>query len=161
MPLLPDPTTVVLESSALLSYLADESGGDVVEAVLRGAALGELKVICPALCLGETLIAAVVSVGVEHIDRLRVAVERLPLEVLSCDLAEAMDTALARLTWGLESPEAAAAAAAKQRSATLITANPQFSSYERAGGWVYWIGPEAGRNEPMLFDPFARFRAVD
>jgi|GEM_PF-1383927 len=157
MPMLPEPTTVVLDSSALLAYLADEPGASVVESILGAAAKRQVQVVCPALCLGEGLVIAAPGLGLDRVDDFRAAIEQLPVEPLAMDFAAALDAALACLAWGLEMPEAAAAVAAQQGGAILVTANPRMAAFERAGGRVYWIGPEQRRNEPSLFDPLSRF----
>ncbi len=160
MPILPDPDRVVLDTSALLAYLSDDAGADTVELVLNAAARGLVSVVSPTLCLGEALSVAAPSLGQDGIDDFRAAIEQLPVETLSLDLPAALDAAIGALAWRLGYPEAAAAAAAQSPRAILVTANPQFAWFERAGGRVYWIGPEERRNELTLFDPLARFRSV-
>jgi PIN domain nuclease of toxin-antitoxin system len=155
--MLPDPTTIVLDTSALLAYLADEPGADLVQTVLGAAARRQVHAVCPTLCIAEALVVAAPGLGSERIDDFRAAIEQLPVVPVSMDFATAIDAAMARLAWGLEFPEAAAAIAAQRTGAILLTTNPQFAAFERSGGRVYWIGPEQHRNEPTLFDPLARF----
>lgn len=155
--MLPEPTTIVLDASALLVYLGDEPGAEVVEAVLAAASRRQVKVVCPSLCIAEALVVAVPRLGAERIDDLRAAIEQLPAAPLALGFAAATEVALARLAWGFQFPEAAAAVAARPDGAVLLTASPRFAAFAHSGGRVYWIGPEAHRNEPTLFDPLARF----
>jgi uncharacterized protein len=157
MPILPDPQVVVLDSSALLIYLGDEPGADKIQRVLTAAAQGLVSVVSPTLCYCEALMVAAPSLGPERIDDFRSTVEQLPVKALPLDLETAMTVATARLAWGMELPDAAAAVAGQRRDAILLTANPQFTAFERSGGRVYWLGPEERRNELVLFDPLARF----
>lgn len=160
MPILPEPQTVVLDSSALLAYLADETGAEMIELILAAAAQGHLQVVSPTLCMAEALAVAVPSLGPDRMEDFRAAVEQLPVTALPLGFQAALDAAVARLAWRLQLPDAAAAVAAQAPGAILLTANPQFVAYERSGGKIYWVGSEDRRNELTLFDPFARFRAA-
>jgi len=156
MPLLPEPQTIVLDSSALLAYLSDEAGASTVQRVLEAAGREEVRVVSPPLCFGEALAVVAPSLTPERLDDLRSAIERLPVEVAPMDLQISMDAAIAGLTWDLGVAEAAAAVLAGAPGAILLTANSQFERFAREGGRVYWLGKEAHRNELVLFDPLAR-----
>ncbi|MDP2873321.1 MAG: PIN domain-containing protein [Bacillota bacterium] len=157
MPILPDPQLVVLDSSALLIYLGDERGADKVQRVLSAATGGRVSVVSPTLCYCEALMVAAPELGPERMDDFRATIEQLPVKALPLDLDAALAIAGARIAWALQLADAAAAVAAQRRDAILLTANPQFTSFERAGGRVYWLGPEERRNELVLFDPLACF----
>lgn len=157
MPLLPEPQTIVLDSSALLAYFGDEDGAATVQRVLEAAARREVGVVSPPLCFGEALALVAPSLTPERLADLRAAVERLPVEAVALDLQACMDAAIAGLTWELGVADAAAAVLAQEPGTILLTANPQFERFAREGGRVYWLGTESRRNEPVLFDPLARF----
>lgn len=97
------------------------------------------------------------SLGAERLDDFRATIAQLPVKAVPLDLDSALAVAGARMTWQLQLADAAAAVAAQRPDAILLTANPQFTSFERAGGRVYWLGPEERRNELVLFDPLACF----
>lgn len=160
MPILLDPEQIVLDTSALLAYMADEAGAEVVEIVLRAALAGKVEVLLPAICATEALLTALPTLDPDGLDDFRAAVDQLPVVPVPLDLDSALDVAVAANVWQMGYPEAAAAIAAGKPRSFVLTANPLFVWYERAGGRVYWIGPEAHRNQPTLFDPLARFRAM-
>lgn len=157
MPILPEPRVIVLDSSALLLYLGDEPGADKVQRVLTAAAAGRVSVVSPALCYCEALMVAAPALGPDRMDDFRATLEQLPVKALPLDMESALAVASARLALGLQLPDAAAAVAAQRRDAILLSANPEFFGFERAGGRVYWLGAEERRNELVLFDPLARF----
>lgn len=157
MPILPDPQVIVLDSSALLLYLGDEPGADTVQRVLSAAAAGRVAVVSPTLCYCDALMVAAPAIGPDRMDDFRATLEQLPVRALALDVETAIAVAAARLAWGLQLPDAAAAVAAQRRESILLTANPQFISFADSGGRVYWLGPEEHRNELVLFDPLARF----
>jgi predicted nucleic acid-binding protein len=157
VPILPEPQVIVLDSSALLIYLADEEGAGKVQRILEAASHGQVDVVSPPLCFGEALAVVAPSLTPERLDDLRAAVERLPVETAPIDLAASMEAAIAGLTWDLGIADAAAAVLAQHPGAILLTANPQFERFAREVGRVYWLGAEDHRNELVLFDPLARF----
>lgn len=160
MPMLPDPDQVILDTSALLAYLTDDAGAEIVELILKAAASGKVEVVIPTVAVAEAVTVALPLLGPDRLEDFRATIDQLPLTVTCLDLDAAIETAVAADVWRMGYPEAAAALAAQSPRSFVVTANPLYVWYERSGGRVYWIGPEEHRNETTLFDPLARFRPV-
>lgn len=160
MPMLPDPDQVVLDTSALLAYLTDDAGAEIVELLLKAAADGKVQLVIPTISIAEAVTVALPLIGPERLEDFRATIDQLPLSAICLDLDTAIETAVAADVWRMGYQEAAAALAAQSPRSFVVTANPLYIWYERSGGKVYWIGPEEHRNQTTLFDPLARFRPV-
>ena len=74
--------TFVLDACALLRFIQDESGADVVEGYLREAEGGRVRLLLHIIHLGEVVYRVAKTHGAEQAERVRTEIGWLPVSVV-------------------------------------------------------------------------------
>ena len=123
----------VLDSFALLAYLAGEVGMAKVRTALEGAAVGRHRVYLSLINLGEVLYVVERARGRTEALLSLAAVDQLPLHVLPVTRATALAAAHVKARFPLAYADAFAVIAARDHSATIMTGDPEFGPVVEAG----------------------------
>jgi predicted nucleic acid-binding protein len=116
----------VLDASALLRFLDDESGADIVEQVLERASRDFSPVLMSAVNWGEIAYVLLRGRGRQVAHEICGSLASLAIEIVSVDAAMAEHAALVKEEFKLPYADAFAAALALRENATLITADYDF-----------------------------------
>ena len=114
----------VLDASAILLYLMGLDGADEVDRVLDRAIVGGEDVYICHLSLAEVYAAIADEFGVGKATNAIAAVRRWPVEFVPVDEVIALAAGRIMVVEEVSLEDAVALAVAKDRSATLLTANP-------------------------------------
>lgn len=120
----------VLDSFALLAYLADETGRPRVEQILTGAARGDCRVSLSLINLGEVLYIVERARGLAQARAALAAIEQLPIEIVPASRQAVLAAAHIKTQHALSYANAFAVAAAVERQATVVTGDPEFGTVE-------------------------------
>jgi ribonuclease VapC len=118
----------VLDSYALLAYLAGESGGDRVREVLSQAIDGNCAVYCSVINLGEVVYIVERERGFARAQETLGLIDQLPLEVLPASREMVLAAAHIKAGHALSYADAFAVVAAQQLDAVILTGDPEFDS---------------------------------
>ncbi len=128
---------IVLDSSALLAYLYDEPGADVVGKLLKKKRNG--KLLMSVVQYGEVLYGTEILGGTPLRERVREFLADLPLILVPATQEHAQWAASFKARGGLAYPDAFALALAKMEKVTLVTKGREFKKFEKEAR-IRWIG---------------------
>ncbi|MDR7434818.1 MAG: type II toxin-antitoxin system VapC family toxin [Armatimonadota bacterium] len=135
----------VLDTYAVLAWLANEEGADTVDAVLDEARQGRAEVLMTWVNVCEvyyiTLRKSVDSVPPETAALRTVGIlKELPITLVPADEELSLEAGRVKSRFPIPLADSYAAGLARQRNATLITGDREFQSLENAG-WIKirWI----------------------
>ncbi|MGH8103275.1 MAG: PIN domain-containing protein [bacterium] len=120
-----------LDASALHAYYWKESGAEKVIDLFEEADRSGLRLIITAVNWYEVYFKALRNLGRERATAFERACDLLPLDIVSVDRSIAREAAELRNRYGLYHVDAIAAALAKLRKATLLTADSDFKPIEK------------------------------
>jgi predicted nucleic acid-binding protein len=120
--------TTVLDASALVRFLDDEPGAELVERLINKAASGELTLLISAVNWGEVVYAVAHRLGLEAVRQLLNKLSNLQLTVAACTGEDAAEAALFKARFKIPYADAFAACLAIRNSAALITADYDFKT---------------------------------
>jgi predicted nucleic acid-binding protein len=123
----------VLDSFALLAYLAGEPAMARVRRVLTEAEAGECSVALSLINLGEVLSITERERGLAAAHRVLAAVDHLPVDVVDVTRAVVLAAAHIKAQFPLSYADAFAVVTARQRGAVVLTGDPEFEAAARAG----------------------------
>jgi ribonuclease VapC len=136
---------VVLDAFALLAWLQDEPGAEQVEAYLAEASAGRAQVLISAINLGEVyyLLARRQAGATAEALWQDLRRGRVPLRAVPATWSRVRAAARLKARFLISYADAFAAALALERSAPLVTGDPEFGPLERGAGLqVVWLaGP--------------------
>jgi len=116
----------VLDSFALLAYLADERGANPVREVL-GHGLRHTGAVCMSVInLGECLYIIEREQGLAKTHQALAAIEQLPVAVASADRERTFAAAHIKAQYRVSYADAFAIALARESNATVVTGDPEF-----------------------------------
>lgn len=119
----------VLDTSAIIAYLADEVGAQEVTALLRRAERGQVEVLLSFMSLLELEDSALRRGGRELATDVLMKVQALPLNIsFTNDLSLLHESALLKASYPLSVADAWIAALARATHATLIHKDPAFEA---------------------------------
>ena len=125
------PTSVVLDSFALLAFLEQEPGHQIVGDFLSQAAEGELRLGATAVNMGEVWYRYARIHSDLKADRAVADLRALGLEVVDMDWPLTRQAAAHKKSGGLSFADCYAAALAKAWNAALVTGDPEFKRLEK------------------------------
>ncbi len=128
---------IVLDSSAILAYLYDEPGADLVGKLLKKKRNGTLLV--SVIQYGEVLYSTELLGGPPLRERVLAFLADSPLMLVPATPEQAQWAAYFKAKGGLAYPDAFALALAKLQKATLVTKDGEFKKFEKEAR-IRWIG---------------------
>ncbi|MBT3605662.1 MAG: type II toxin-antitoxin system VapC family toxin [Candidatus Latescibacteria bacterium] len=121
------PEAYVLDSYAVLMLLDNEAGADQVQQLLSEAAQNTAQIYMSQINLGEVLYIIERERGLLNAQKALVAIEQLPIELLSATKERILKAAHIKATARMSYADAFAAAATSEYNASLLTGDPEFS----------------------------------
>jgi ribonuclease VapC len=122
------PRRYVLDTSAILAFLGDESGADRVERLLRGARAGRCEVLVCSITLMELFYTALRAKGEDAAVRLLALVKAWPVEWAYPDEKVLLQAGRLKALHRLSVADALIAAVARMQSATLVHKDPELEA---------------------------------
>jgi predicted nucleic acid-binding protein len=120
----------VLDSFALLAYLADEPGADIVREVIEYGQRQEGSVWMSVINLGECLYIVEREEGLTAAHRAIAAIRQLPIKEVAADRERTFAAAHIKAHHKLSFADAFAVALAQEKKATVVTGDPEFQHVE-------------------------------
>jgi len=128
----------VLDSFALLAFLADEPGADIVREVLEYGQRHDGSVWTSVISLGECLYIVEREQGLSAAHRAIAAIRQLPVKEVPADRERTFAAAHIKAQRKLSFADAFAVALAQEKSATVLTGGPGFKQVEALVS-VLWL----------------------
>ena len=128
----------VLDSFALLAFLADEPGTDIVREVLEYGQRHDGSVWISVINLGECLYIVEREQGLTAAHRVIAALRQLPVKEAIADRERTFAAAHIKAHHKLSFADAFAVALAHEKSAAVVTGDPEFKQVE-ARVPVLWL----------------------
>lgn len=120
----------ILDSFAVLAYLAGESGMRRVRDVLEAAIRSDNRAYLSLLNLGEVLYIIEREQGLAQAQAALAAIEQLPIEILEVTKERVLAAAHLMANHRLAYADAFAVAAAQELEGKVLTGDPEFESVE-------------------------------
>ncbi len=117
----------VLDASAILRFLDDEPGADIVQQILETASRESEPVFISAVNWGEIVYVLLRGRGRQVAHEVCGSLASLAIEIVSVDAEMAEHAAIVKEDFKLPYADAFAAALALRENATLVTADYDFS----------------------------------
>jgi predicted nucleic acid-binding protein len=117
----------VLDASALLRFLDDESGADIVQQVLERASRGSAPVLMSAVNWGEIVYVLLRARGEQVAREVCGSLASLAIEIVAVDASMAERAAFIKEDFKIPYADSYAAALALHENATLVTADYDFA----------------------------------
>ena len=121
-------TAYVLDSFAVLAYLAAEAGMPRVREVLRDASAGRCSVYLSLINLGEVAYIVERERGLARAQETLGLIDQLPIQVLPASREVVMAAAHVKAEYPMAYADAFAVAAAKNLDAVILTGDPEFDA---------------------------------
>ena len=121
----------VLDSFALLAYLADERGAGLVRTVLEHGQRQAGNVRLSIINLGECVYIIEREQGLPAAHKAIAAIEQLPIEVASANRAQTFAAAHIKAHYRVSFADAFAIALAQESAGTVVTGDPEFKEVEK------------------------------
>ena len=126
----------VLDSFAILAYLTEEEGADVVEDLLNKAKNGEVRLYLNYVNLGEVYYITIREKDVNDANESIALVKRLPIEFVQVDERIALIAGRVKATYSVSYADAFVVATAIMKEATIVTGDPEFKSIDMQVLWI-------------------------
>ena len=120
----------VLDSFALLAYLANERGAGIVREVLEYGQKHARSVRISVINLGESVYIVEREQGLTEAHKAIAAIEQLPVVVVSADRAQTFAAAHIKAHYKVSFADAFAVALAQESTASVVTGDPEFKEVE-------------------------------
>ncbi len=130
--------TYVLDASAVLHFVDDDTGADRMERLFQEAAHRDTPLLMSVVNWGEVFYHEWQQRGEETARRTMVSLARLPLDLIPVDLAQVMKAGELKAVHKIPYVDCVAAALAALQKAVLVTADHDFDKFGRHFP-VLWI----------------------
>jgi ribonuclease VapC len=134
----PNKEIFILDSYALMAYLADEPGQERVKNLLSEANENQCVLYLCMINFGEVLYMTERRRGLVMTQRVQALVESLPIEILDVSRNLVLDAAHIKAHYAISYADAFVVAAAQRETATVLTGDPEFRVVEEIVG-VEWL----------------------
>lgn len=121
----------VLDSFAMLAYLADEPGAGLVSQVLEHGQQRDGDVFISVINLGECVYIIERELGLESAHQAIAAIEQLPVKVVDAGRVKTFAAAHIKANYRVSFADAFAIALAQDLAATIVTGDPEFKEVEK------------------------------
>jgi predicted nucleic acid-binding protein len=128
----------VLDANAVLDFVEDGPGGKRVEQLLNDALNGRSRMLMSVLNWGEVFYHSWQEHGEESARRTLAVLSRLPLELVSVDLAQSLQAGEIKARHKIPYVDCVAAALAILQQAVLVTSDRDFEKLGRRVE-ILWI----------------------
>lgn len=125
-----EPTSFVLDSFALLAYLQDEPAASRIEKLLENAGKEKGYLFFSLINLGELLHITERRGGVAKAQDTLALIRQLPIEIVAAEEQIVFAAAHIKASYPLSYADAFAVAVAMEKSATIVTGDPEFQAVE-------------------------------
>jgi predicted nucleic acid-binding protein len=144
------PPRYVLDSFALLTWLQDEPGADVVQDLLEKAKKAVAEIFVSWMNLSEVyyivMRRSAEAAPQLAADRVVETIENLPLHIETAGKREAIAAARIKAIHSMSLADAFAAALAMAKGARIVTGDPEFESIEQKNDLtVVWLPRKSAR----------------
>ncbi len=118
---------VVLDASAVMSFLENRHGAEEVEELLAAGVGGKTELLMSVINWGEVYYSIALAHGHDAARKTAAEIAQLPIEVADADLDLTAIAAELRARYKLPYADCFAAALAKSRKARVLTADRDFA----------------------------------
>ncbi len=123
-------TTKILDAYAILAFLKDEPGADMVRNLLLKAEEGNIKLAMSTVNLGEIWYAIARATSSENADQYIQEIQGMAIDIVDADWQLTRQAATLKARGNIAYANCFAAALAKDRKAELITGDKEFKALE-------------------------------
>ena len=121
----------ILDASAMLAYLNNEDGVEIIDEVLERGGRNEAKIFITAMDLAEIFHIVLKKEGRDKALKTILLIKNLPVESVGLDESLLMLAGEIRVQFPLSLGDALVAALAKTRKAKIITGDSDFKGLEK------------------------------
>ena len=132
------PDKYVLDSYALLAFLANEKGRDLVENLFILAMKKEVQLYMSIINFGEIIYIIEREEGLKNAQLALARISKLPVKLVDADLYFTLKASYIKANNTLSFADAFAASLALEKNASLVTGDKEFSSVEAKIN-IIWI----------------------
>jgi ribonuclease VapC len=132
---------IVLDASALMTFLEDRPGADRIEDLIRLGVEGKRQLLMSAVNWGEVYYSTWRAKGPGVARKILDDIAQLPLEIVTADLELTRTAAELRAEHKLPYIDCFAAALAVKRKASLATSDKDFAHVEKRLEILWTLGP--------------------
>jgi len=125
------PHAIVLDSWAIMAYLEDEPGGDIVSDAIADAHEEDIPLLMSVLNVGEVWYVIARETATADAETAVAQRRQLGIEFIAADWHLAKEAARYKAKHKMSYADCFAAALTKQKDAVLLTGDPQFHQIER------------------------------
>ena len=125
------PHAIVLDSWAIMAYLEDEPGGDIVSDAIADAHEEDIPLLMSVLNVGEVWYVIARETATADAETAVAQLRQLGIEFIAADWHLAKEAARYKAKHKMSYADCFAAALTKQKDAVLLTGDPQFHQIER------------------------------
>ena len=126
----PNKGTFILDSYALMAYLADEPGQERIKNLLSEANESQCLLYLCMINFGEVLYMTERRRGLVMAQSVQALVESLPIKILDVSRNLVLDAAHIKAKYALSYADAFIVAVAQREAATILTGDPEFKAVE-------------------------------
>jgi predicted nucleic acid-binding protein len=127
---MPEPASFLFDSFALLAYLQDEPGASRIEKLLEDAGKEKCRVFMSLINVGELLYITERRGGIVKAQDALALIRQLPIEIVPVEEQLVFAAAHIKANYPLSYADAFVVAVAMEKSASIITGDPEFQSVE-------------------------------
>jgi predicted nucleic acid-binding protein len=120
----------ILDSSALLAWIQDEEGAQVVENLLLGAHQGREQLILNIINLGEVYYRLIRLENINFAQDMLEKLKLLPVRIYSCDNDLVLEASEIKAKFPIAYADAFIVATAQRERARIVTGDPDFRKVE-------------------------------
>ena len=128
----------VFDSFAIIAFLEDESGADLIERVLQKMLLRQARGWMSVINWGEVYYNTYREQGLDAAERVIAQLARYPIEIVQADMDLTKSAALLKGKYRIAYADCFAAALAKRKKALLLTGDPEFRILEKETS-IIWM----------------------
>lgn len=118
----------ILDSYAVLAYLAGEPGEERVKGILNDAALDQCEIAMSIINLGEVLYITERERSLAQAQRALAMIDQLPIEIAEASRESVLSAAHIKAQFPVAYADAFAIALAEKRAGTILTGDPEFDA---------------------------------
>ncbi len=119
----------VLDTTAIITYLSDLKGADLIEEMLEKASRGKAEIYVNYLTLAELYHVIGSEYTTKKANEAVVAVKRWPISLVPVDESIALSAGRIVVQSGLPLQDAVVIATAMDRDAAVVTSNPKIGEF--------------------------------
>ncbi|MCP4287643.1 MAG: type II toxin-antitoxin system VapC family toxin [Gammaproteobacteria bacterium] len=127
---MPELPTYVLDSFALLAYLADEPAAERVENIIQTAQEQKNRLILSIINVGELLYITERRGNLQRAQDVLALIRQLPIEILPADEQTVFSAAHIKANHALSYADAFVVAVAQRETGIILTGDPEFQTVE-------------------------------